>query len=270
MNALANVAKHTTKIDVRPVALPVISPLWLKFFRHYTRRHLARHFHSVRLLGARPSADALSARVVFCNHASWWDPLVLLALAAAIFPRRDSFAPIDGVSLQRYGVFKRLGFFGIEQSTRAGAVDFLAIASAVLAKPNAMVWLTPQGRFADARVRPTELQRGLGHLGVRLPSTKFLPLAIEYTFWEERLPNVLLHFGEPMVSSGSADALTIQFERSLEAAQDELAQASLRRDPREWCVLQRGHTGSSLIYDAWRRFRARMSGQRFSAAHSDK
>ncbi|MDQ2867581.1 MAG: lysophospholipid acyltransferase family protein [Verrucomicrobiota bacterium] len=270
MNALANVAARPTPRGVRLVALPAISPWRLKFFRHYARRHLARHFYSMRLLGDRPSADALSARVIFCNHASWWDPLVLLALAAEFFPNRESFAPIDAASLLRYGIFRRLGFFGITPGTRAGAIAFLNIARTILEKPNAMLWLTAQGHFADARVRPVELQRGLGHLGARLPATKFLPLALEYTFWEERLPEVLLHFGEPIMSDGSADALTLQFERALETAQDELAHASLRREPTEWHSLQRGRAGSSRIYDAWRRLRARCRGQNFSDSHSDK
>ena len=57
----------------------------------------------------------------------------------------------------------------------------------------------------------------------------FLPLAIEYVFWEERFPEILLRFGEliqvdqSQASRTSARSWTELFEAKLQAAQDERA-----------------------------------------------
>ena len=95
-----------------------------------------------------------------------------------------------------------------------------------------MLFLTPQGKFADVRA-PLVFAPGLEHLAARAPRAHFLPLAIEYTFWEERKPEVLLAFGQ-----GGWDQLG--------PAQARLASAAQRRQPNEWEVLLRAEERSQL------------------------
>ena len=97
--------------------------------------------------------------MVYLNHPSWWDPLVCLVLAHRCFPGRAAFAPMDAAQLERYRFFRKLGAFGVERGTRHGAAAFLRIGTKVLARPGAMLWLTPQARFADARERPLRFAR---------------------------------------------------------------------------------------------------------------
>ena len=52
----------------------------------------------------------------------------------------------------------------------------------------------------DVRERPLRLAGGLARLAKRVPEACFVPLAIEYAFWDERRPNCLLRFGAPVPS----------------------------------------------------------------------
>ncbi len=257
--------------DSRPLRLPSVSAPVMNLFAAYTRRYVRKHFHSLRILErGLPPRDCARPLVIYLNHASWWDPLVCLLLSREFFADRTSFAPIDAPMLERYGFFRRLGFFGVEQDTR-GALTFLHTAHALLASSQHAVWLTPQGRFIDVRERPLRLKDGLGALAAREPSAAFIPLAIEFAFWTESRPEILVSFGEPIVPgdgpASSAGEWTRTFTGALEATQDELAARSCRRDASEWRTLNRGQSGVGGLYDTWRWLRARLRGEKFSPEH---
>lgn len=169
------------------------------------------------------------------------------------------------------GFFKYLGIFGVERNSTRGAMTFLRTMRAILASRRNLVWLTPQGRFMDVRERPLRLQRGLGVLAVQAQEVEFLPLAIEYSFWTEPRPEILISFGEAAIPSDepnrSADEWTEFFASALEDAQDELATRSCRRDLADWVVVEKGASGVSAVYDLWRRIRARISGAEFASEH---
>ncbi|MGI8438152.1 MAG: lysophospholipid acyltransferase family protein [Chthoniobacterales bacterium] len=258
----------------REVAPPQISPRLLRFFGHYADSYLARHFHSVRLLknSAPPVCEGFPL-VVYLNHSSWWDPLVSLLLARRFFTRRQSFGPIEAAALGRYRFFERLGFFGVKTGSRTGAEDFLATATAILRSEKNALWITPQGKFADFHARPVAFMSGLSHLTKHVERAAFLPLAIQYVYWEERLPEILLGFGEPIIFRTEARMTTRDatqlFASALTAVQDHLADASARRDSDEWQIIIKGRAGVNAFYDLWRRARARLRGEEFDPSHSE-
>lgn len=253
-------------------ALPRVSAHALKIFAAYSRRYMRRRFHAIRILkSGQPHRGISRPLVIYLNHASWWDPLVCLYLSRKWFSDRASFAPIDAASLERYGIFKHIGIYGVEQDSLRGAMTFLRTTCAILSAGRNVVWLTPQGRFMDVRERPLRLRHGIGTLAARMPEVEFLPLAIEYTFWTEPRPEILISFGEATVPSReaqrSAEEWTEFFAGVLEDTQDELAGQSCRRNPFDWLVLDKGASGVSAIYDAWRMLRARLRGVAFVREH---
>ena len=257
---------------MKPAPQPRVSAGVMRVFSAYNRRYVRRHFRALRVSQSGPPPRDLSRPLVFYfNHASWWDPLVCLLLSREFFPDRSSFGPIDAAMLERYGFFKHLGFFPVEQRSTRGARQFLRTTHAILSSSRNAVWLSPQGRFADVRERPLRLQAGLGALAAREPGAAFIPLAIEYAFWTEPRPEILVSFGEPIVpglaQTRSASDWTGVFTAALESAQDELAARSCRRDPAEWLTLDRGKSGVNGIYDAWRWLRARVRGEKFAPEH---
>ena len=254
---------------------PAVSALWMRWFTAYAERYVRKHFHAVRVLRSPPPLSS-APLVVFLNHASWWDPMLCLVLRNRFFMQRESFAPIDADALAKYPFFRKLGFFPVEQHSTRGAVEFLRGSANVLARPNAALWLTPQGRFADARERPVKFRNGLAHLAQRVRSATFLPLAVEYPFWEERRPEICLSFGEPFLVTESLageirSSLSPQFfENLLRTTQDELAGAVIERDVTQFRVIERNSGGIGGVYDLWRRARAMCRGEKFQPEHGLK
>jgi 1-acyl-sn-glycerol-3-phosphate acyltransferase len=261
----------------RARSLPAISGPLLRWFTWYSRRYVRRHFHSLRVsrAGLPPRARGLPL-VVYSSHASWWDPLVGLILKSEFFAERTLFAPMDAAMLERYKLFARLGFFGVEQGSRRGAAQFLRTAETVLQAPDHLLAVTPQSRFADVRERPVRFAAGLGHLATRAGGALFVPCAAEYVFWEERLPEILVRFGEPVevrkerAAAFKPEHWTRVFEAKLAAAQDALALEAQRRDPADFQSLLSGGAGQGGVYDWWRAVKAGLRGEAFNREHGHK
>lgn len=247
------------------------SPWLVTCFQLYSWYYLRRHFHTVRLAWpTRPGVVPEGPLIIYLNHPAWWDPLISFVLAYGLFPEREHYAPIEGKALARYRFLARLGFFGIATDTRQGAVTFLRAGEAILRRPRAVLWITPSGAFTDPRTRPVALRPGLAHLVKRVGHCTLLPLALEYPFWEERLPEALAYFGPTIEAAPGADDVekwTRLCAQQLEATQDTLALAACRRDRAAFDVLLRGQIGVGGVYDLWRACRARWRGEAFQRAH---
>lgn len=230
--------------------LPKVDP-WLRtWFLWYAKRYTRRRFHTVRLSRSSRLPQEAPSLVLYSNHASWWDPMMAAVLSGALMPQRTGFAPIDARALKQYPFFRRLGFFGVDPSSALGVRGFLRTSEAILNSLNTFLWITPQSRFADVRERPLEFARGLSRLQDMFPNIPFVPVAIEYPFWEERAPEALVHIGEP-ASTG--------LEEALGEAMDYLAELSIGRVGEEFFDLTRREVGVGGVYDVWRRMRQALS-----------
>ncbi len=252
-----------------PALLPRHSPALLFLFRLYLRWFLWRRFESVRVLSANPPQFAGRPLVIYCNHPSWWDPALLLLSIPKFFPGRRAFGPMDAASLERYGVLRSMGVFGIEMNTNRGAARFLRAAKAILSTPDTCLCVTAEGAFTDPRLRPITLRRGLAHLARASPDTIFLPLALEYCFWNESKPEALMAFGAPATAAPGATVAewSARLELALTETMDALADAAAARSPGAFRKVMRGTAGVGGVYDMWRRMRAAFGGPRFDARH---
>jgi 1-acyl-sn-glycerol-3-phosphate acyltransferase len=247
---------------IHSLEAPSVARATLTLFHWYARWYMYRHLRSIRVNTLNPPKLSGLPVVVCMNHPSWWDPLVAMTLALRLFPERRHYAPMDSNSLTKFGFFERIGFFGIEPGTAKGAARFLRVASGILSSPESMLWVTAQGAFADVRQRPVALQGGLGHLASRKGNFALLPVAFEYVHWQERLPEALVRFGEPILVAGSAarspEEWTQTFAHALECTQDALATASIARNAAAFEVMAYGRTGVGGIYGGWRWARAKL------------
>jgi 1-acyl-sn-glycerol-3-phosphate acyltransferase len=248
------------------------SPLMVRLFtRHLERGLLRRSFHGVRLLRETfPASLPDGPLIVALNHASWWDPLVCLVLAK-LFPGRKHFAPMEAEALQRYGIFRKLGLFGIDSHSAGGIRAFLRTSQEILSCPDAALWITVQGKFTDARERPAGVRPGVAHLASRLERGCILPLALEYPFWNEKNPEALAAFGPPISIEHAVGTSVARWrarvEAALEQTQDVLAKVSQKRDPSAFDSLVDGKVGIGGVYDAWRRLLALARRERFHPGH---
>ncbi len=239
------------------------------WFARFLRRHLDGL--SLPLWSAPPVAGHPGPVVVYCNHPSWWDAAVIILLAGRLYPGRDHRAPFDAAMLAKYRIFERMGAFGVDLETARGGAQFLAAARAILARPGAVLWITAQGRFQDVRVRPLGLRPGVARLAELAPDTVFVPLALEYAFWEERGAEAFAAFGPPLTGATlaalpRADRLA-RLEDALTEIVDRLAADVMSREPERFRPLLAGRKGIGGVYDLWRRAAARLRGRRFDPAH---
>ncbi len=239
-------------------------------FRLYLRWYFWRKFHAVRL--SRTGVAQVAAGrplVIYCNHPSWWDPALFLLALPRVAPGRRGFGPMDAVELRRYALFRRMGLFGIEPASSQGGLHFLRVALAGLRRPGTCLCITAEGAFTDPRQRPVRLRAGVAHLARLCPEAVFLPLALEYSFWNESKPEALLRFGAPVrpAQGDSVAAWQNALEEGLTRTMDVLAAESATRNPTAFTQLFGGSAGVGGIYDLWRRLRAALGGQKFDQHH---
>ncbi len=248
--------------------IPAISRPLLALFRYIVGRYFRRHFHSVRLSGASRLSSVSGPLIIYANHCSWWDPMIAYFLAAKLLPHRKHYAPMDAAALTHYGVLRRLGVFPVEMHTPRGAAQFLRTGRAVL-RSDAVLWVTPQGQFADPRERPLLFKPGLAALAARLGQCTLVPLAIEYTFWNERFPEALLLMGDPIhVSGKSANSLEPKLIAALEGSMEALKAMVVNRDPASFeRTLSFRAAGTGGIYAIAQRLRAFALRRPYQAEH---
>jgi 1-acyl-sn-glycerol-3-phosphate acyltransferase len=258
----------TRDAPIDPVAARSAWLFWL--FGWYLRFLFWRKFDAVRLSrGGDVPATGDAPVIIYSNHPSWWDPTLYMLLASIAFPGHPSFGPMQDAALGKYGFFRKLGVFGIDPTTQAGAAAFLRVAARVMALPRGALWITAEGAFTDPRRRPVVLRAGIAHLARRMPGALILPLAIEYGFWNESRPVVLLRFGAPMATDRHLDvpAWTARLEAALTETMDALAAEAQTRDPALFRSLLRGADGMGGIYDWYRRARGWFGGRPAEIRH---
>jgi 1-acyl-sn-glycerol-3-phosphate acyltransferase len=255
---------------------PHISKPVLRFFRRIVRGYFRQHFHAVRIKGAAQFSAARNLNeplILYANHGSWWDPMVSFLLAEKLMPKQQHFAPMEAQALKRYGILKHVGIFPVELNTGRGAVQFLRTSEAI-ARTGGVVWITPQGKFVDPRVRPLEFKPGLAALAVRIATNvdpcTVQPLAIEYTFWDERLPECLLHLGEPVLvlAGETTEDVESRLILALEDSMDTLQELALRRDASMFETIAQGTVGAGGFYALGQRIKAILTRRPYTPQHT--
>jgi hypothetical protein len=126
-----------------------------------------------------------------------------------------------------------------------------------------VLWITAEGAFTDPRRRPVRLRPGVAHLMRSRHKVVAIPLAIELTFWNERTPELLLRFGNPLSSdiARDVDAWQALLTDHLTQTMDRLAADAMLRDPANFHSVLTGHAGIGGMYDWWRRAQAWWRGE---------
>ena len=251
------------------------SPLLHRFMVSTFRRYFRRHMNALRVASwGMPAAPGNGPVIVYSNHPGWWDAAVYILAADHFLPSHESYAPIDAAMLKQYGIFGRIGAFGVDLESPRGAANFLRTSAEILSSPNRSLWVTAQGRFGDVRERPLGLKPGVARLPEIAPDCIVLPLAIEYGFWLERGAEAFIAFGKPMRGSdlldlARADRLE-RLETELTTTLDRLSADVQSRDPARFRAMLEGRAGVGGVYDGWRRTIAALRGRAFDPSHEGR
>lgn len=227
----------------------------LAIYLLFTRLCSIRHFQSLRIanLERMPENGGEGPLVVFINHASWWDPLPILLLQLKLMPERVAYAPSDAEGLRKASSLRRVGSFPVATGTLSGTKTFIRDCRHVLSIPDAVLFVTPQGEFTDARMRPLKLRRGLAALLAKMDHVTVLPLAVEYTFWGDAKPEILASWGEPIQMEPGRSVSIAEWQEalttSLTTTMDELAEISIRREHWRFRNIVYGRMGKRNILE---------------------
>ncbi|MFT4976265.1 MAG: 1-acyl-sn-glycerol-3-phosphate acyltransferase [Myxococcota bacterium] len=173
------------------------SPWFLSIARHYARRRIARSLDGVYTAGLDGAREQLQAgSVLFAiNHVSWWDPILLLPLDAAL--GAEGYALMDAANLRRLPFFGWVGAIPLDRSSPSSSRLDLKAAAALLSAPNRSLWIFPQGRQRSSWLRPLDLKPGIRLLG-RLADVPIVPVSLTYAFREAPQPCAVFRFGAPL------------------------------------------------------------------------
>jgi hypothetical protein len=250
--------------------IPAAKNPWVEgWSRRYARRYLGSAFHRVLLDGAlppRPEGPVL----VSINHSSWWDLLAGFWLSTDVLGW-DGYAPMDERQLRRYPILRRLGVFGVDRESLRGGREFLQHACELLEGRPRALWITPQGALVSTDVRPVRFYSGVARLARLLGRCHLLTVALQYEFWDDRRPELLVSFGElHCLETGhppDTRSLTRRLEGEMEAQLDHLDRLRRRRDPGLFRELLHRPGGISPTYDRLRAASAVLKGERAPLEH---
>jgi len=240
-------------------------------FSIYLRWYLSRHFHALRIANAGRIPPQAQPLILFGNRASWWDPLVAMMLGRTLLPDRDHYAPMDATALEHYAIFRLMGFFAVDAGSPRDVTQMLRAGEQALSRPRSALWITPQGEFHDVRERPIVFRPGIGALIGRRGRVTSVPIAVEYVFWKERLPEILVNVGEPLeIADGTmedARTWTNLHSYAMAATLDELAMLAMERDPAAFELVLNGSNGVGGVYELWKRIGCAVTGRPYRHDH---
>lgn len=256
----------STKLDHHTLLWPAApSPMLRRWFAKYLRRLVRRSFFAVRAApGTRDALAAVEAdgrpAIVLMNHASWWDPLVGMWLGDRLTPTRPIVGPMELAQLKKFSLFRRLGIFGIDPDEPAALRAMAEYLERVFAEaPRSAFWLTPQGQFADVR-EPVRIRPGAGAAAVRLGDVVVAAVAVEYVFWTDQRPELLVRAMTVEAPGGAARGSTASWTRVMQSAMqsnaDALAALARTRDAGQFETLEGGGSAKiNPVFDLWLKLR---------------
>ena len=189
-----------------------------RLYTWYGRRLLRSGFARLWIGGGDAIPATRGPLIAAANHSAWWDPIVALFLSHEPF-RRDPFGIMEGAQLLRYPFFRRVGAFGVTESTASDVRALAELAVSLLCgRSDRMLWVFPQGALLPRGV-PLRFHAGAARIARRCPGAVLIPVAIRYEHARERRPECFVRIGRPIDPSGPAKTVTRAIE---DAVREEL------------------------------------------------
>jgi 1-acyl-sn-glycerol-3-phosphate acyltransferase len=158
----------------------------------YVRRKVRTSFRGLWLRGELPASSG--GLLVYVNHTNWWDGFVLHQLARAA--GWDGYALMEERNLARYRFLRHVGAFSLRRGEASSSLETLRYARELLHRPDAAVFVFPEGEHRPPGELPLRLERGVEALA-RMSQVSSLPVAVRYAFFEHERPDVLFDVGTP-------------------------------------------------------------------------
>ena len=208
--------------SLTPPTLPPFYPLYVRRFRSIARLVLRGLFGSVPVHlapGALEQARAARHVVLYSNHPSFWDPLLLAVLTGRIWSERPVVSPIDERGLRQHPYFTGLGFFGLKPASAGGLRRLLTVAAGCwTGMEQSCLAITPEGKFTTpSRGQEVQLQRGLAlALSRHRGPTTLVPVGLDVRSGPPWRARARLALGEAFCLEGEREVQEVHKELCLQ------------------------------------------------------
>ncbi len=168
-----------------------------KLFAIYNRNLLERRFHSFQIqnLESLLSRDPKMPLIIYANHSSWWDGLILFEILKNL--DFENYVLMEEKQLSKFRFFRRIGAFSIIREKPFEIKKSLKYAVELLSKgKNKTLLIFPQGEIIPNDRRPLKFFQGLIYLCERIPKCGLIPCSIRIEFLKEFKPEIFVKFGE--------------------------------------------------------------------------
>lgn len=193
-----------------------------KIFAIYNRNLFKRRFQALRIEGIENLGKF--PLVIYCNHSSWWDGLVIFEISRRA--KLNSFVMMEEKQLKNLFLFRKLGAFSvIRENPREAVMSINYAANLLKEKQDRVIWIFPQGEILPNDVRPLEFYNGISRIVEKVENCYLLPIAMRYEFFGDFKPEALVKIGEAeLVESANPKDLTKNLAEKLTKLLDELKQ----------------------------------------------
>ncbi len=210
-----------------------------KIFYIYNKNLLRRRFNSFLVSGI----ENLSQRnkeiptLIYSNHSSWWDGLVLYHIGKQI--NLDHYVMMEEKQLVNLPLFRKLGAFSVVRENPREAIKSINYTVKILKeKSDRAVWIFPQGEIQPNDTRPINFFNGLTKIISKLETAQVICAAMRFEFLGEYKPNIFVKFTKPELiedlKKNEARVLTNKFSKKLAGNLDSIKKQILNQNHSEF------------------------------------
>jgi 1-acyl-sn-glycerol-3-phosphate acyltransferase len=168
-----------------------------KLFAAYNRNLLKRRFHklNVKNFSQLKKRDKKIPLIIYANHSSWWDGLVLFEILKN--KDFDSYVMMEEKQLKDLKFFRMLGAFSVVRENYREAIKSAKYAVNLLSSGDDKTLLIfPQGEILPNDFRPIKFFNGLSYLIEKIEICSLVPCSVRYEFLNNYKPEIFVKFGK--------------------------------------------------------------------------
>ena len=225
------------------------SKFWLWVASMFFFNMLQNRFYAFRYKGAENyfDRDQNVPVILFAPHSNWWDGIVFYNITHRIFHKEIRLMVEE---LNRFPLLRRGGAYSVNKKSPQSAMKALKYSVDVVGDLRNILCIFPQGIIRPPHYRPIEFQTGLAYIAQnavkRYGKVHLIPLAVDYTFFRDNRPEVIVEFGERIELSretmpSDRKELTHMLERSMEKVCDNQAYEISHGDITKYNILFKQH-----------------------------
>ncbi len=191
--------------------------LWFeKVFYFYNQNLLRRRFDSFQVTGFENliNKEKHKPTIIYCNHSSWWDGLVIFHLSQKA--KLDFFVMMEEKQLKNLQLFRKLGAFSVvRENPREGLKSINYSVKLLQENPNRTLCLFPQGEILPNDNRPIEFFNGISRIIEKIKTCNIFSIAMRYEFLGDFKPQIFLKIKNIDILDNSKNLNSKEFTKKL-------------------------------------------------------